>query len=125
MTNQSLMEDSYMFDLLNRLVNINYEKLDIDEILDKRESNSFDSEWVRVYQAIEELKKDKNIDDITDIREKAFMMVYEQSSCNELAGYISDDFGLIVDSKALNYSDEWLNKLIACYEKNIIPCGEL
>ena len=44
---------------------------------------------------------------------------------HELAGYISDDFGLIADSKALNYSDKWLDQLIACYEKAVIPCGEL
>ncbi len=114
-----------MYELLSKLDKIGYEKLDIDEILDQRENNPFDSEWVRVYQAVEELKKDKDVDDTTDIRKKAFIIVYEQSDCDELAGYISDDFGLIADSKKLNYSDEWLDKLIACYEKAIIPCGEL
>lgn len=53
------------------------------------------------------------------------MKVYERSACDELAGYISDDFGLIADNKTPDYSDEWLDKLISCYEKAIIPCGEL
>lgn len=35
-----------MYELLNKLDKINYEKVDIDKILDQRESNSFDSEWV-------------------------------------------------------------------------------
>lgn len=114
-----------MFELLNKLNNIKYEELDIDEILDKRESEPFDSEWMRVYQAIKELKKGKKFYDITDIEKKAYIMVYEKLGNDELAGYISDDFSLIADSRTLNYSDEWLEKLIACYEKSIIPCGEL
>lgn len=124
--NKAKLKGDYdMFELLNKLNNIKYEELDIDEILDKRESDPFDSEWMRVYQAIKELKKGKKFDDTTDIEEKAYITVYEKSNNDELAGYISDDFGLIADSKTLNYSDEWLDKLVACYEKAIIPCGEL
>lgn len=114
-----------MLELLNRLNNINYAELDIDEFLDKRESEPFDSEWMRVYRDIEELKKDKVVDATTDIEKEAYIIVYEKSEDDELAGYIADDFGLIADSKSLNYSDEWLNKLISCYEKSLIPCGEL
>ena len=111
-----------MVELLNKLNNIQYEELDIDDILDKRESDPFDSEWMRVYR---ELKKGKKFDDTTEIEKKAFVTVYEKSHNDELAGYISDDFGLIADGKVLSYADEWLDKLAVCYEKAIIPCGEL
>lgn len=94
-----------MFDLLSKLSTIHFAELDADEILDKREMDSFDSEWVRVYQAVEDQKRDQNIDDTKEIREKAFMIVYQQSGCGELAEYISDDFGLIADSKLLSYSE--------------------
>lgn len=114
-----------MLDLLNKLSKIDYENLDIDELLEQRECNPFDCEWMRVYRAIEALKVNQQVDDTTEIREKAFMIVYDQSSSDELAGYVSDDFGLIADSKALHYSDGWLSKLIACYQKATIPCGEL
>lgn len=114
-----------MLDLLNQLSKIDYENLDIDELLEQRECNPFDCEWMRVYQAIEALKVNQEVDDTTEIREKAFMIVYEQSGSDELAGYVSDDFGLIADSKSLHYSDKWLTKLIVCYQKNTIPCGEL
>ena len=60
-----------MFGLLSKLGTIHYTELDVDEILDKREMDSFDSEWVRVYQAIEDQKRGKNIDDTKDIREKS------------------------------------------------------
>lgn len=112
--------------LLKTLQEINYEELDIDEILDHRDSEPFDNNWVRVYQTIETIKEKTGcISNSDGVREKAFKMVYELSGCGELAGYISDDFGLIADGKMLKYSDEWLDKLVSCYEKLIIPCGKL
>lgn len=59
------------------------------------------------------------------LKRKRILTVYEKSEDDELAGYISDDFGLIADSRRLGYSDEWLDKLIACYEKERLPCGTL
>ena len=106
-----------MYELLDKLSQINYEELDMDDFLDQRDSDPFDSEWVRIYQALEELKKGKTVADTREIEKKAYITVYEKSENDELAGYISDDFGLIADSKRLNYSDEWLEKLISCYEK--------
>ena len=58
------------------------------------------------------------------IREKAFMII-QQNTKNELAAYVSDDFGLIYDSLILNYKDEWLDKVIAVYKNKKIPSGEL
>lgn len=114
-----------MLELLDKLKKINFEELNIDDFLDQRDSDPFDSEWVRVYQALEELKKGKTVEDTREIEKKAYITVYEKSENDELAGYISDDFGLIADSKRLGYSDEWLEKLISCYENARIPCGEL
>lgn len=119
------MSDQQMCELLDKLCQINYEELEIDEILDQRETDPFDSEWVRVYRAVQELKKGKVVGDTREIEKKAYITVYEKSEDDELAGYISDDFGLIADSKMLNYSDEWLDKLISCYEKVTIPYGKL
>lgn len=114
-----------MYELLDKLSQINYEELHIDDFLDQRDSAPFDSEWVRVYHVLEELKKGKTVADTREIEKKAYITVYEKTENAELAGYISDDFGLIADSKRLNYSDEWLDKLISCYENARIPCGEL
>ncbi len=119
------MWEKQMHELLDKLSQINYEELDIADFFDQRDSDPFDSEWVRVYQALEELKKGKTVEDTREIERKAFITVYEKSEIDELAGYISDDFRLIADSKRLGYSDEWLDKLISCYENARIPCGEL
>lgn len=114
-----------MVELLNKLKEVHYEKLNMGEFIDLRENDPFDSEWVRVYQTIEELKKGRNMKDTRDIEKKVYILVFELSASPDLADFISEDFSLIADSKALNYSDEWLNKVIACYENAIIPCGEL
>ena len=114
-----------MIELLNKLNNINFEELDIDEFLNKRDIEPFDSNWVRVYQIIEEMKKGRAIDSTKDIEKKVYIIVYEQTGNNELAGYISDDFGLIADSKILGYTEEWLEKFISCYENSLLPCGVL
>ena len=52
-------------------------------------------------------------------------MIIQQNTKNELAAYVSDDFGLIYDSLILNYKDEWLDKVIAVYKNKKIPSGEL
>lgn len=119
------MIEKQMLALLDKLIQINYEELDIDDFLDQRDSDPFDSEWVRVYQALGELKKGKTVEDTREIEKKAYITVYGKSENDELAGYVSDDFGLIADSKRLGYSDEWLDKLISCYENARIPYGEL
>lgn len=107
-----------------------FENIDFDEVLDMRDEKSFDSEWIRVYNKIEELKaqksyseRDKNYSD--SIRRQIYMKVYDLCGNSDLASCISDDFGLICDSKILEYSDEWLDKLIKKYEHREIPYGDL
>ena len=116
--------------LFQKLREVNYANLDVDELLDNRDCKVFDSEWGRVYKEVEKLKKDSGYTSEQKkhngvIREKAFKVVYELSGNGELAEYISDDFGLIADSQSLAYSDEWFDKLIDCYKNAEIPCGDL
>ena len=51
-------------------------------------------------------------------------MVY-LSGRGELAEYVSDDFCLIADSRQMNYTDEWLDKMIESYDNGVIPSGKL
>lgn len=119
-------------EILNNLNSIDYETLDEDclnELLDSRDSDPFDTEWCRVNEEIQMMKNDlnytgENIEQQSRIREKAFMII-EENIGGELAEYISDDFGLIYDSLILNYKDDWLNKLIAAYKNKTIPTREL
>lgn len=123
-------EDLNMEKLISKLSEIDFANLTIDEILDSRDNNPFDSEWVRVYNEIEKLKKEKEYTAEqetynSDVREQVFKKIYKLSGHSALSGYISDDFGMITDSRILNYSDTWLNILISCYENSMVPSGSL
>ena len=119
-----------MEELIAKIEEIDFSNMDIDNLLDNRDQDPFDSEWTRVYQEIEAIKEEKSYTDENEnynsnIREKVFSKIYNLSGHDELAEYVSDDFGLIVDSKILEYSDTWLDKLISSYENANIPCGDL
>lgn len=74
------MLDNQMFELLDKLKKVNYETIDIDDFLDQRECDPFDSEWVRVYQAIEELKKGKEMVDTREIEKKHILQFTKKQS---------------------------------------------
>lgn len=116
--------------LIEKLEQIDFGTLDIDEILDNRDAKVFDAEWIRVYEVVEAIKNNENYSEVekqnnTKIRERVFRMIYEYTKDADLAGYVSDDFGLIADAKLLGYNDVWLDKMVSCYENSIIPCGSL
>ena len=60
-----------------------------------------------------------------EVVKRISQMIYEFTNDSDLAGYVSDDFGLISDARLLGYNDLWLDKMVACYEKGSIPCGSL
>ncbi|MGN0159989.1 MAG: hypothetical protein ACI4AQ_01225 [Lachnospiraceae bacterium] len=116
--------------ILMLLKQIDFSTFDIDELLDNRDAEVFDAEWVRVYNEVESLKNAENYSEVekknnSEVREQVFRMIYELTSDGDLAGYVSDDFGLIADAKLLRYGDSWFHKLCACYENRTIPCGSL
>lgn len=116
--------------LIGLLKQIDFSTLDIDELLDNRDAAVFDAEWIRVYNAVESLKNVENYSYIeknrnSEVREQVFRIIYELSNAGDLAGYVSDDFGLIADAELLGYKDSWLDKLRSCYENKTIPCGRL
>ena len=116
--------------LIEKLEQIDFNTLDIEELLDNRDAEVFDTEWIRVYKAVESMKNAENYPEAekennTKIREQVFRKLYEFTNDSDLAGYVSDDFGLISDARLLGYKDLWLDELIACYENGIIPRGSL
>lgn len=116
--------------LLDCLRNIDYSQFDgdgINELLDLRDCEPFDSEWCRVDSEITRMKNQYNYtfqNQQDQIRKEAFFIV-ESNAGSELADYVFDDFGLIFDSIVIGYKDEWLSKLIDTYHNGKIPCGNL
>jgi hypothetical protein len=107
-----------------------FSNIQVDDLLDNRDESQFSDEWMKIYHDISNKKLTSFIDEITNqqidlLRERVYKKVYLYTSSSDLAGYISDDFGLIGDALHVNYNNGWLSALLNCYIENTIPCGTL
>lgn len=107
------------------LVQATFADLDVDAVLDQRDSDPFDSAWRLAFENIEATKKHTVIAANDALRERAFILVYQHGPGGELAAYVSDDFGLLHDALALGSVDFWLAALLRCYLDGRFPCGEI
>lgn len=100
--------------------------IDIDDILDMRDEKEFDSEWVRIYNMIQnKYVENDNTKIIDSIRENVFTTLYDRVGDSDLSAYISDDFELMCKSYVMNINDAWLASLVNEYIQKKIPYGKL
>jgi len=106
--------------------------LDSNSYLDERDRAPFDENWCNAFELIEKSKiklssKEKKLlkDRVAVLRETIFKLTIRISHDSELAGYISDDFGLIFDALALNLGDPWVQALLNEYLSGRLPKGSL
>lgn len=103
-----------------------FDNYDLDELLDMRDDEVFDSEWMRIYNILNQVEMDENQKKVIDsIRELSFLMAYNLSESSDIASCVSDDFELICKAYVIDYDDNWLNSLIMSYAKGEFPCGRL
>jgi hypothetical protein len=107
-----------------------FSNIQVDDLLDHRDEAQFSDGWMKAYDDISNKKLTSFIDEITNqqidlLRERVYKKVYHYTSSSDLAGYISDDFGLIGDALHVNYNSDWLSALLKCYIENTIPFGAL
>lgn len=101
---------------------------DVDFILDSRDTDEFDSEWMRNYNV---LRKNESLNTleakkiIESIREISYKTTYEVTQSSDLSSYISDDFGLIAEALVIDYNDEWVNALAKEYVEERLPYNRL
>ena len=116
---EALLENNV---LLNQDI---FSEINIEELLDNRDSEEFDQSWSQAFEEVEASKALKDIPDNSKVRRLAFDKVYEHGPGGELAEYVSDDFGLIYDAYELEYNNPWLNRLFQRYIEGEIPSGFL
>ena len=100
-----------------------------DDLLDAREGDPFDSDWMRCYSAVQDAEVEgelqtKNVT-IDELREWVFKRAHGISGHVEIAAVVADDFELIARALQANYSDEWLDALWQTYRAGQFPRGEL
>lgn len=103
--------------------------INIDRALEQRYVEEFESEWMRVYNLVEQRKKEGSWDwdkEKSDkIRKEAFKKSLSACYNAEISALVSDDFGLMFDAKSLKIKDKWLDKLVWEYEYGHFPYGQL
>lgn len=111
----------------NQIISMNlFANCEVDELLDMRDDNDFDSEWMRVYNVLN--KMDIQISEkqaIDSIREKSFLNAYHLLESSDIASCVSDDFEIICRAYISDFDDKWVNSLIMSYAECNFPCGKL
>ncbi len=95
---------------------------EISEMLDSRDNEDFETDWLRVFYALESLPNDSNIE---EVRQIAYKKSFEAAPHSELAAYVADDFELIAKSLQSGFDDEWLNSLFLSYLHGVFPHSKL
>lgn len=113
--------------LCNQIINPDFFKnCDIDKLLDLRDSEVFDCEWMRVYNYLDSIEIESyKLTEIDDIREQSFMVAYNVSNSSDIASCVSDDFEIICKAYLCGYNDKWLSALVMSYVDGKFPCGNL
>lgn len=101
----------------------NKSEYDIDDYLEYRDNSDFDRNWVNSDKHITSLKVESADFENREksLREQTFKAVLHETDNYDLAGYISDDAGLIYANLFFQYNDLFANKIYASYQSNQLP----
>lgn len=98
------------------------------EILDSRETEPFDSNWVRAYEALKQQLENfnenekKELDEfLEEIRKDAFIKTMKAYQSSDLAAYVSDDFEMIGTALIIEFSNSFIDSLLNLYDLGIVP----
>ncbi|WP_257153537.1 hypothetical protein [Pseudomonas sp. ICMP 561] len=95
---------------------------DWDSMLDARDEAGFDEQWTQHRLIVQSTPlTGEVIENITLLREWVFKNVFSVSDNAELAGYVSDDFGLIAYHLESNTDSAWVTGLLDAYVHNQFP----
>lgn len=114
------------YDLLDNIEKA-LDGIDLDEAVELRDAEEFDSCWVRIFNITRNTEHNAEYPQSENdkLREKAFLKAYSVCKDDDIAAFVSDDFGLIFDAEVLGIADPWLEKLIDSYRRSVFPCGRL
>ncbi|MFB4323150.1 hypothetical protein RB298_12515 [Priestia sp. BR_2] len=100
--------------------NVFDKEVDWNAELDARDTHEFDSAWNSCYEKLHELCPSES-QTTRDIREYAFKQTFRITRNAELAGYVSDDWGLISTALENSIQIEFINNLWDSYLKGNFP----
>ena len=92
----------------------------LNAVLEGRFQNSFESEWLKRWDKVA-CDPSSSSAECSEVREKAFLIAFRKCGNDEIAGLISDDFGLMHSFAVLGLADEWVKEMLEVYERGDIP----
>ena len=97
--------------------------VDLDAILDIRDSDPFDSDWINANKELETswLDHNPNSEEVESLRELVFFKVSKLTNHHEISSYVSDDFELIGKCIALGHENEFIQRIHDTYISGKLP----
>ncbi|MOA11395.1 hypothetical protein D3C78_1313320 [compost metagenome] len=94
--------------------------VDWDAELDARDAADFAEAWSSSYDKVDAIDPSEE-KVIREIRESVFKQTFRITQSSELAGYASDDFGLVAKAFENKIDIEFINNLWNSYTKGCFP----
>lgn len=99
---------------------------DFDALLDARDEPDFEIPWMEADKRVDQLVREQPLPEeesmaVDAVRESVYKEVYRLTEHPELAGCISDDFGLLAKAMAYDLSDPTINALFYSYSRGVVP----
>lgn len=100
-----------------------FEGLDIEAYLDMRDEAPFADEWMQAYERYAGDPAAAEDEVLRQIRETAFKQTISLTGDPEIAGYVSDDFGLIglFLLQEVVIEDTFVHQLLESYRQGTLP----
>ncbi|WP_420457102.1 hypothetical protein [Rubrivirga sp.] len=104
-----------------------FEAIDLDSVLDERDNDPFDREWMRCNDVVQSLLEEQGDvpEDVSDLARQSFLAASNATDQHDIASYVSDDFRLIAEALSVGYEDQWLSSLLREYGRSQFPTGVL
>lgn len=94
---------------------------DLDEALDTRDEESFTAAWMGAFDLVQSGGGENEA--IAAIREAAFRQAFARWKSGDLAGYVSDDWGLIAQAIVGGVRSTFVAGLLAAYFAGRFPAA--
>lgn len=104
------------------LGNVFAQNVDWDAALDARDAPDFDTAWSLSYEKISAACPPES-STVKEIRESAFKKTYAITKSADLAGYVSDDMGLVAWAADNQLEIEFVDELWKTYAHGRFPGG--
>ncbi|MEE4626544.1 hypothetical protein V2L00_22820 [Pseudomonas alliivorans] len=115
----AFLDQAYKANFFNFLRTVD----DWDYLLDKRDEDEFDALWVKHHEELTSVNFKELSDEskIKKLREHAFKATFHITNNSEVAGYISDDIGLLAEALSKRKMTTWLEALLSSYLSGRFP----